>query len=470
MITVDIAKSVLTEMLQVEKSRHKLSEIVNLAWPAILQEALNTIVNYIDTAMIGGMGAEASAAVGLTGTVNWLVMSIPGALGIGVLSVAAQANGAGDRETVRKAGQQSVFITIVMGLILTVLCLAVSPFIVAWLGGDELIRADATEYFVITMIPLVFRVANVVFSNALRGVSDMKTPMYANLTMNIVNIVLNFFLIYPSRTVLGISIPGAGLRVTGCAIATAVSFVMGGTMMLVAFLRNREYMITESGLHYDRHVMSKCLGIGIPASVKRSIICFGHVAFSSMIAKLGVIPLAAHTIAIQAEQAFYIPGYGFQSAAATLAGNAVGERNKEKLRHLAFTVCLMAATLMFAAGSALFIFSEGLMGIFTPDDAVIRLGASVLKIVAVSEPVYGILVILEGIFDGIGDTKAPVFFSIISMWGIRILGTYLMINLFGLGLEAVWVMMVADNVSRCIMLLVRFLRGRNIDRAIEMNI
>ncbi|MBR3305286.1 MAG: MATE family efflux transporter [Christensenellaceae bacterium] len=457
-------------MLQVEKSRHKLSEIVNLAWPAILQEALNTIVNYIDTAMIGGMGAEASAAVGLTGTVNWLVMSIPGALGIGVLSVAAQANGAGDRETVRKAGQQSVFITIVMGLILTVLCLAVSPFIVAWLGGDELIRADATEYFVITMIPLVFRVANVVFSNALRGVSDMKTPMYANLTMNIVNIVLNFFLIYPSRTVLGISIPGAGLRVTGCAIATAASFVMGGTMMLVAFLRNREYMITESGLHYDRHVMSKCLGIGIPASVKRSIICFGHVAFSSMIAKLGVIPLAAHTIAIQAEQAFYIPGYGFQSAAATLAGNAVGERNKEKLRHLAFTVCLMAATLMFAAGSALFIFSEGLMGIFTPDDAVIRLGASVLKIVAVSEPVYGILVILEGIFDGIGDTKAPVLFSIISMWGIRILGTYLMINLFGLGLEAVWVMMVADNVSRCIMLLVRFLRGRNIDRAIEMNI
>ena len=127
-----------------EKSRHKLSEIVNLAWPAILQEALNTIVNYIDTAMIGGMGAEASAAVGLTGTVNWLVMSIPGALGIGVLSVAAQANGAGDRETVRKAGQQSVFITIVMGLILTVLCLAVSPFIAAWLGGDEMIRADAT--------------------------------------------------------------------------------------------------------------------------------------------------------------------------------------------------------------------------------------------------------------------------------------------------------------------------------------
>lgn len=453
-----------------EKSRHKLSEIVNLAWPAILQEALNTIVNYIDTAMIGGMGAEASAAVGLTGTVNWLVMSIPGALGIGVLSVAAQANGAGDRDTVRKAGQQSVFITIVMGLILTVLCLAVSPFIATWLGGDELIRADATEYFVITMIPLVFRVANVVFSNALRGVSDMKTPMYANLTMNIVNIVLNFFLIYPSRTVLGISIPGAGLRVTGCAIATATSFVMGGTMMLIAFLRNREYMITESGLHYDRQVMSKCLGIGIPASVKRSIICFGHVAFSSMIAKLGVIPLAAHTIAIQAEQAFYIPGYGFQSAAATLAGNAVGERNKEKLRHLAFTVCLMAAALMFAAGSALFIFSEGLMGIFTPDDAVIRLGASVLKIVAVSEPVYGILVILEGIFDGIGDTKAPVLFSIISMWGIRILGTYLMINLFGLGLEAVWVMMVADNVSRCIMLLVRFLRGRNIDRAIEMNI
>ena len=194
--------------------------------------------------------------------------------------------------------------------------------------------------------------------------------------------------------------------------------------------------------------------------MERSVICLGHVTFASLIAKLGVVPFATHTIAIQAEQAFYAPGYGFQSSASTLVGNAVGEKDEAKVKRMTYLTCCITSSIMLMAGILLFVFAGHLMALFTPDPRVIALGTRVLRIVSVSEPIYGILIILEGTFNGMGDTKAPFVFSLMTMWGIRIFGSMLMINLFSLGLESVWIMMVLDNVSRCLLLSTRFLSGR----------
>jgi len=436
-----------------------MREILHLAWPAVVQEALATVVAYADTAMVGALGAGASAAVGLTGTVNWLVMSLAGAMGIGVLSVCAQADGAGDTALVRKAGQQALFLTLAMGTLLTTIMFAVSPWIATWLGGDPSIRVEATAYFRIIASVQIFRTATMILASALRGVSDMRTPMVVGLICNVVNVVLNFLFIYPTRQIFGITVWGAGLGVRGAAIATAISFVVGGVVLFLRYYHAPVFRFRETGFHADKTVLRRCLSIGLPAALQRGIICMGHTVFASLIARLGVIPLAAHTIAIQAEQAFYIPGYGFQSAAATLAGNAIGERNEAKLKRTTYLISGLTSGLMFAAGVILFLFAPILMSLFTPDAAVITLGTAVLRIVAVSEPIYGVLVILEGVFNGMGDTKAPVLFSIITMWGIRVLGSFLLINLAGMGLRAVWCMMVFDNVGRCILLLIRFLRG-----------
>lgn len=435
-----------------------LDRIFRLAWPAVVQEALSTVVTYIDAAMIGALGANASAAVGLTGTVSWFVSSIPSAFGIGVLSVCAQADGANDGDTIKKAGQQAFFIMLALGILLTAASLAVAPYIAVWLGGDPVILKDATTYFTITSIPMIFKVSLCVLPNALRGVSDMKTPMYINLLMNALNIGIDFFLIFPTREIFGITVPGAGLGVLGTSIGTAAAYLIGGIAMIIRYFGNKRFDFKHTGFHFDREVMKKCLGIGAPSALKRGLICTGHIVFSSMVARLGVIPFAAHTIALQAEQAFYIPGYGFQSAAATIAGNAVGENDENKLNRFTLLISSIAGGLMLAAGVILFLFAPNLMGIFTPDAEVIELGAAVLRIVAVSEPIYGVLVIIEGVFDGMGDTKAPVIYATFTMWGIRILGSFIMIKLFNLGLQAVWLMMIADNIARCILLLARFLR------------
>lgn len=162
----------------------------------------------------------------------------------------------------------------------------------------------------------------------------MKTPMLINLYMNLINIVLNFALIHPTRQIFGITIPGAGLGVNGAAIATAISFVIGGVMMFIRYYNNQIFAFYKSGFHFYKKEFKECLNIGIPVVLERGVICLGHVTFASLIAKLGVVRFAAHTIAIQAEQAFYIPGYGFQTAAATLVGNAVGQKVNIKLRKL----------------------------------------------------------------------------------------------------------------------------------------
>ena len=438
----------------------QLKTICTLAWPSIVQEALNTIVTYVDTAMVGALGASASAAVGLTSTVGWLVAGLSISFGIGILAVCAQGVGASDEKKIRIAGQQAFFMTMIVGTILTIVCIGISPYLPTWLGGDVSIREEASLYFMIISLPLLLRTAIFIFSSALRGVSDMKTPMYINLYMNVINIVLNFLLIYPSNHYLGFWIPGASLGVKGAAIATAISFTFGGILISYRYYKNKNFQIYQTGVHFNKNVFQECLRISIPVCMERSVICLGHITFASLVAKLGVVHFAAHTIALQAEQAFYIPGYGFQSAAATLVGNAVGEKNEAKVKQVTYLICKMTFSLMIIAGIILFVFAESLMSFFTPHADVIRLGTSVLRIVSISEPIYGVLVILEGTFNGMGDTKAPFVYSLMTMWGIRILGSWMMIHVFHFDLKAVWLMMVLDNVARCLLLTTRFFQKK----------
>ena len=306
--------------------------------PAIVQEAMNVIVSYVDTAMVGALGASASAAVGLTSTVGWLITSIAIAFGIGILSVCAKAKGANDNLKVKRVSQQGLFITLIVGITLTIICLIIGPYLPTWLNGDEKIRGTASSYFMIISLPLLFRVTVLVLSSVLRSVSDMKTPMLISLYMNLINICLNFILIYPTRKIMGITVFGAGLGVNGAAIATAISFVAGGIMMFIRYYNNEIFEFYKTGFHFYKEEFLECLTIGIPIVLERGVICLGHITFSSLIAKLGVIQFAAHSIAIQAEQAFYIPGYGFQAAEATLVGNAIGEKSVRTVKAITYLI------------------------------------------------------------------------------------------------------------------------------------
>lgn len=424
--------------------------ILNLAWPTMLEQLLQTAVQYIDTAMVGALGTSAVAAVGATTTVNWLVGSTISAAGVGFLAYISQQLGAGRQDEARRASGQAVLCVLVIGCLFTVLTTSLSSLVPVWMQVDENVRGDASRYFLILYLPMLFRTAAILFGTVLRASGDTRTPLKVNMVVNIVNIVLNFFLIYPSRYVwlAGISfrIPGAGLGVHGAAAASALAFVYGGIAITYRLWRHDKISPRGQRFWPDMVILRPCLRVSFPNMLQRFATSFGYVAFASMINSLGEISTAAHTVANTVESAFYIPGWGMQTAAATLAGNYFGANDREGLRRLIRAIVPIEITFMMVSGLLLFVFAPSLVPIFSKDPEVILLGVTVLRMVAVSEPFYGVPIVLEGIMQGMGRTVAPFIYNVAGMWLVRIGGTFVCTGLLSLGLVSAWGCMIAHNL------------------------
>ena len=436
-----------------------LPAIFALAWPTMLEELLQTAVQYIDTAMVGSLGTQATAAVGATSTVNWLVSSTIAALGIGFLSYVSQACGAGDRSKVGRTSAQAVLTVLVCGLFFTGLTLGLSRYVPVWMQVDPEIQSLTARYFFILYTPMLFRTATIIFGTLLRSVGDSKTPMRVGLLVNILNVILNVLLIYPTRTWFGLRIWGAGLGVIGAALASAISFTAGGICISVALWRHPVITPRGNSFRPDFEILKPCLKVALPNALQRFGTSLGYVAFASMINSIGDVATAAHTIANTVESAFYIPGYGMQTAAATLAGNALGARDNRRAGKLAQMIIFVETVLMILSGGLLFVFAPQMMGLFSRDAQVILLGSVVLKMVALSEPFYGVAIIIEGMMHGMGNTMLPFLFSISGMWGIRIVGTFLCTQIFGMGLVSAWACMIAHNLLLFLLFLGCYLRG-----------
>lgn len=436
--------------------------IITMAWPTMLEQLLYTAVQYIDTAMVGSLGTRATAAVGSTTTVSWLVGSTVSALGIGFLSFISQAIGAGKKEDAKKASGQAVMTVIIVGMFFTVLTTSLSSRIPEWMRVEEDIREMAAEYFFILYMPMLFRSAGIIFGTVLRAAGDTKTPMRVGVLVNIINICLNFILIYPTRIILvgdiNIKVYGAGLGINGAAAASAAAYIFGGIAITYMLWRHSEISPKRESLRPDWMILRPCLRVAFPNMLQRFATSFGYVAFASMINSLGETAAAAHTIANTVESAFYIPGYGMQTAAAALAGNAWGAGDKKKLKNLSGTIVPLETGLMVISGGLLFIFAPKLMGIFSGDAKVIFLGSVILRMVALSEPFYGVTIVIEGIMQGLGKTVAPFIYNVLGMWAIRILGTYICTQLLGYGLISAWGCMILHNVLLFIMFTVHYFK------------
>ncbi len=444
--------------------RAMLALIFSLAWPTMLEQLMQTAVQYVDLAMVGSLGTDAAAAVGSTTTVNWLIGSTVSALAVGFLAIISRAIGASDTLLVKRASAQTVFITLVAGSIFTALPLALSPIVPTLMNVKPHLRETSAIYFFILYTPMLFRAATVIFGTALRASGDTKTPMRVGVLVNITNVVLNFFMIYDTRSVslfgLSLKIPGFGWGVIGAAVASAVAFAVGGICITAAFFRHPLLSPKGMSIRPDREILSPCLKIALPNMLQRFCTSFGYVAFASMINALGEVATAAHTFANTVESAFYIPGYGMQTAVATLAGNAYGAQDNEKMKQMTSLVLRIELILMIISGAVLFVSAPTLMDIFSNDRTVIALGSTVLRMVALSEPFYGVSIIIEGVLLGVGKTLTPFKFNIIGMWGVRIVGTFICTVILPYGLEAAWGCMIAHNLLLFVMYIIHYKRGK----------
>lgn len=421
-------------------NRDILRTLIALSIPTLLEEMLRTLLQYVDTAMVGRLGEQATAAVSVTTTITWLVNSISFAASVAVLAMISKAVGSGNEELVRKIAQQALLLTAVFGVVTGGVSILLSPYIPAWMGAEEAVRRPASVYFTIVSIPMLFRSATIILGAAIRGTKDTKTPMLINVGSNLLNAVLNYFLIYT-----------AGLGVAGAAIASAISYTLAGMLMFAAYRRNRLLCWEWSSFGIEKDLLRECAGIGVPVLGTNMASCLGYVVFAGLVSGMGTTVFAAHSIAVTAETMFYIPGYGLRTATSTLVGISLGENNKRKLQAVSRLSILMTVGMMCISGVLLYLVSYPLMCLFTPVPVVAELGAEMLKLVAFSEPFFGLMVVLEGIYYGMGRTRYAFLAETGSMWGIRILFTFLCVTVWKLDLRAVWYCMIADNVCKALL-------------------
>lgn len=451
------------DQIRQSERRALLSAIVALSWPTMLEQLMQTAVQYIDTAMVGSLGVAATAAVGSTNTVNWLVGSTVSAFSVGFLAYIAKSFGEGDVKKAKRAVAQSALVVLVLGCFITALVLFLSPYVPVWMKVDPAIRELASRYFFILYSPMLFRTSTIIFGTVLRASGDAKTPMRVGVWVNIINVTLNFLFIYPTRemSLFGASftMPGLGMGVVGAALASAIAFTVGGVYIAIVVFRHKVISPIGESFKPDKNILLPCFRVAIPNMFERFATNLGYVVFASMINSVGGVATAAHTIANTVESAFYIPGFGMRTAAATLAGNAYGAKDNRRMKEMAKLFIPIELMLMAISGAALFIFAEPLVSIFSKDSEVIRLGTTVLKMVAVSEPVFGFSIIVEGFLQGVGKTKLPFALNTTGMWLVRILGTYICIHIFGMGLIAAWACMIGHNVFRFILYLICYKKG-----------
>lgn len=440
--------------MRFEPDRTLLRRIYQLSWPTVIEQGLQTLVQYVDTAMVGQISARASASVGLTVTTTWFVTGPLFALGMGFLSCISKAIGAENTMKARRTSTQAFFTVLILGLFLSAASLLVGPQLPVWLGAKEEIRRDASLYFMIVSAPMVFRASIIMFGSVLRGCGDTKTPMLVNALVNFINIVFNFLLI-----------PRYG--VGGAAAATALSIVAGGLLMFAAVCRNPKVAPLRREFRLNGPIMRECINVGLPVACGRGLNSFGQVIFTTLIAQLGTIAVATHAITLAAEQAFYVPGSAMQAASATLSGMAVGRRDEERLMKTTRTILFLAAGIVAVLCIPLLCFPSAIIGVFTKDPEVIVLGARLLRIVAISEPFFAAAVVLEGALNGAGDAKIPFLCSISGMWLIRIPLTFVFIRMLSLGLEFAWVAMVGDTLLRFTLIYLRF-RGSSWKREVYL--
>ena len=440
-----------------------LAAILTLAWPTMLEQLMQTAVQYMDTAMVGALGTQATAAVGSTATVNWLVSSTISAVGVGFLSYIAKACGAGDRDGAKRAASQAVLTTLVLGILFTALLTVLSGRVSVWMRVEPDIQGLASRYFLILYLPMLPRTASIIFGTVLRAAGDTRTPMKIGLLVNLINVALNALLIYSPHEITLFScrftLFGAGLGVAGAAAASAIAFTVGG--LCITWVMWRHPLVSPRGQRFypDRQILRPCWRVAFPNMLQRFGTSLGYVAFAAMINSLGETATAAHTIANTVESAFYIPGYGMQTAAATLAGNTYGAGDRGRMKSLATMFIPLEIFLMMGSGGVLFLAAPALVRLFSASGEVVFLGSTVLRMVAVSEPFYGFSIIIEGFMMGVGRTRLPFVYNITGMWLVRIVGTFFCTQFLGFGLISAWACMIAHNLLLFVLYLVCYVRG-----------
>ena len=427
--------------------REKISVVWNLSVPAILAQVTSILMQYIDAAMVGGLGARASASIGVVSTSTWLLGSMCSSLSAGFSVQTAHQIGAGNEERARKVMKNGLIAAVVFSMILMLCGTAVSSRLPEWLGAEEAIWQDASGYFFVYACSLPAVQLNSIAGYMLQCSGDMRTPGLLNALMCGEDVVFNMIFI-------------GRYGVTGAAIGTALAQVVTACLMLWRLCLCSPALRLRKGETWrlEKEIFARAAKISIPMGFENLAMCGAQIASTRIIAPLGSVAIAANSFAVTAESLCYMPGYGIGSAATTLVGQSLGAGKKKLAKNFADLSVLLGCGVMTLCGIAMYFLCPAVFAMLTPDQSVRDLGTAVLRIELFAEPFYAASITASGALRGAGDTLVPSILNLISMWGVRL--TLAVILVGQIGLAGAWIAMAVELCVRGILLFVRLQRGK----------
>ena len=431
----------------------------------MMAQLSSIMMQYIDASMVGRLGADDSAAVGLVSTSLWLFWGICSAVTMGFSVQVAHRVGATDYTSARKVLRQGITACLIFSVVIAAIGVAISGFLPHWLGGTEAVCPKASVYFLVFVAALPLLTMNYLAGGMLRCVGNMKVPGALNVMMCIFDVIFNFFLIFPAHhlSVAGIEItlPGAGLGVLGAALGTVLAEVItAGAMMYYLCVKEKDICLKGHPGSFcpERQVINKAIKVSAPMTLEHAVICGAQIAITAIVAPLGIMAIAANSFAVTAESLCYMPGYGIADAATTLVGQSHGAGRRDLARRFGYITTGLGMLTMGIMGVLMWFFAPAVMSLMSPVEEICTLGVEALRIEAWAEPMFAASIVAYGAMIGVGDTMIPAAMNFGSIWLVRLPVAALLAP--KMGLAGVWTAMCIELTFRGLIFLIRLIRGK----------
>ena len=429
--------------------QEKIRLVIALSVPSVMAQLTSILMQYIDAAMVGRLGANASAAIGVVASSTWLFSGLCMAVVAGFSIQVAHYIGAKEFDRAKDVLRHSYLVVLGLAVLIAAIGMLVSGKLPVWLGSDMVIRRDASRYFFVFALSLPAVALNRLAASMLQCSGNMKVPGILNSFMCGWDVLLNMIFIY-----------GLKMGVTGAAIGTALSEVITAVCMLYFLNQKTDLLNIDWSVKFriQPYFLRKAAMLSLPIACERFIMSGALIMTTGMVAPLGAIATASNSLAVTAESLCYMPGIGIGEAATTLIGQSVGARRKNMAKSFSKITVAFAMAFMAVTAVLLYMFAPILMGMLSNDPKVCELGTRILRIEAFAEPLYGASIVVAGVLRGAGDTMMSSIMSLVSLWCVRIPLSYVLVK--PLGLVGIWIAMCAELCFRGTIFLVRLIRGK----------
>lgn len=427
----------------------KLNLIVGLSIPSMLAQISTVMMFFIDASMVGHLGAEASASIGLIESTTWLIGSLLSAAATGFSVQVAHFIGANDFVKARQVFRHALICGLAFSVFLSLIGVGIHSHLPYWLGGGAEIASASSGYFLIYSLVLPFVYLYHTSEMMLKSAGNMHTPSVMAVLVCICDVIFNYIFIYICK-----------FGVVGAAMGTALAYIcISLPNLYLSACKNRMLNLRQDHVrfHWVKEYVQRACKISIPIAIQNILMSGAQIVSTMIVAPLGNIAIAAHSFAITAESLCYMPGYGIGDAATTLVGQTHGAGRIDLCKNFAYMTVGLGMLVMALMGVIMYVFAPEMIGVLSPVEAIRQLGTTCLRIEAFAEPFFAASIVTYCVCVGAGDTFKPAAINLGTMWLVRLTLAYGLSKSYGL--EGVWIAMATELTFRGVLFLIRLFRG-----------